>query len=69
MYKKQRKETKEIIKLLRDELGEFVRREVGREPMVIPMYVFITKNEPKILTEKDEKEDIAGMTIEEQGGE
>lgn len=69
VYKKQRKETREIIKLLRDELGEFVRREVGREPMVVPMYVFITKNEPKILMKKDEKEDVVGMTIEEQWGE
>lgn len=69
VYKKQRKDTKEIIKLLRDELGDFVKREVGREPMIIPTYVFITKNEPKSLTKNTPTDDVVGMTIEEQGGE
>ena len=32
------------MKAIKDELGEFVRKDIGREPMVVPMYVFITKN-------------------------
>lgn len=39
-----RKDTKEIMKVIKDELGEFIRKDIGREPMVVPMYVFITKN-------------------------
>ena len=68
------------MKAIKDELGEFIRKDVGREPMVVPMYVYITKNgEPvkkpsskRTVTKKipeDNPEDPAGMTIEEQGGE
>jgi len=76
-----RKETKDIMKAIKDELGEFVRKQVGREPMVVPMYVYITKNTDsttkkpvarKTVAKKvthDDPEDPVGMTIEEQGGE
>jgi hypothetical protein len=57
------------MKAIKDELGEFVRKEVGREPMVVPMYVYITKNglpEKKAVRADDVSIDPAGMTIEEQ---
>jgi hypothetical protein len=69
------------MKAIKDELGEYIRKEVGREPMVVPMYVYITKNgdlptkKPvvkKVVSKKvvlDDPEDPVGMTIEEQGGE
>jgi hypothetical protein len=60
------------MKAIKDELGEFIRKDIGREPMVVPMYVFITKNgelPPKKKLIKIEEADPAGMTIEEQGGE
>ena len=67
------------MKAIKDELGEFVRQTVGREPMVVPMYVYITKNgnppqkrpvgtKPRKVVPV-EQDDPAGMTIEEQGGE
>lgn len=71
LYKKMR-EIKDIMKIIKDDMGEFLRKELGREPMVIPMYVYISKNDPaqqpKQKTIKEE-EDVAGMTIEEQWGE
>lgn len=42
--KKKKREMKDIMKILRDDLGEYIKKEVGREPMIVPMYVYITKN-------------------------
>ena len=67
-HKKKRKELKDIMKGIKEDLWDYVKKEVGREPMVIPMYVYITRN---ATNKKDQEasEDPAGMTIEEQGGE
>jgi mRNA degradation ribonuclease J1/J2 len=40
-------EIKEIMKVIKDSLAEFMMKKVGREPMVIPMYVYIGKDKPK----------------------
>lgn len=42
-YMKQWKEIKDIMKMIKDELGEFLMKQVGRQPMIIPMYVYITR--------------------------
>jgi mRNA degradation ribonuclease J1/J2 len=41
---KKRFETKEIMRTIRDNLAEFMMKKVGREPLVIPMYVYIGKD-------------------------
>lgn len=42
--RKKRKETKEIMRVIKDELGDYIMKEVGRQPMVIPMFVYITRD-------------------------
>ena len=32
------------MRFIRDDLAEFMMKKVGREPMVIPMYVYIGKD-------------------------
>ncbi len=41
---KKRFETKEIMRTIRDNLAEFMMKKVWREPLVIPMYVYIGKD-------------------------
>lgn len=43
-YIKKRKEMKDVMRMIKEDLGEFVTKEVGRSPMIIPMYVYITKD-------------------------
>ena len=57
------------MKSLRDEVTDFVKKEVGREPMVIPMYVYITKSDEEQTNTKDLEVDVADTTIEAQGGD
>gem|GEM_PF-804598 len=71
-YAKKRMETKDIMKKIKDDLGDYINKEIGRSPMVIPMYVYIsrdgaTKTAP--VAKKDKEEEVVGMTLEEQGGE
>ena len=65
---KKTKETRIILKQLKEDLSEFINAEVGRSPMIIPMFVYMTEELlSQIDTEKvAEEEDVAGMTIEEQ---
>lgn len=41
---KKKYEIKEIMRFIKDDLAEFMMKKVGREPMVIPMYVYIGKD-------------------------
>ncbi len=41
---KKRLDVKDIMKNMKDDLGDFLMKEVGRQPMVIPMYVYISRN-------------------------
>lgn len=34
---------KDIMKIIKDEMANFLMKKVGREPMVVPMYVYITR--------------------------
>ncbi len=68
-YAKKRMETKDIMKKIKDDLGDYINKEIWRSPMVIPMYVYISREGwAKEAPEKKEDE-VVGMTIEEQGGE
>lgn len=65
---KRTKETRLILKQLKVDVSDFIRAEVGREPMIIPMFVYMTE---ELLSQLDkdkiaEEEDVVGMTIEEQ---
>lgn len=41
---KRKKDTKEIMRAIKDELSDYLNKEVGREPMIMPMYVYITRD-------------------------
>jgi hypothetical protein len=48
------------MRTVKDELGEFLNKEIGREPMIVPMYVYITRD-PKSPVPNEE-----GLPIEGQ---
>lgn len=41
---KQKKDVKDIMKIIKDDLGDYMMKHVGRQPMVIPMYVYISRD-------------------------
>ncbi len=77
-YVKKRMDIKDIMKKLKEDLGDFLNKEIWRTPMVIPMYVYISRDSaPKAGSptkkikekEKVEEPDVVWMTIEEQWGD
>lgn len=55
-YKKKGKDIKDILRMIKDELADFMMKQIGRQPMVIPMYVYIARdtNQPSAaLIEQD----------------
>jgi hypothetical protein len=59
-------EVRDNLKLIKDDLGQYVNKIIGRTPMIMPMFVYINRD-----TKDDVKEDeaIVGMTLEEQGSD
>jgi ribonuclease J len=41
---KQKKDIKDIMKIIKDDLWDYVMKEVWRQPMIIPMYVYIARD-------------------------
>lgn len=67
---KQTSDVKMILKLIKDELGNFIEKNIGRVPMLMPMFVYINRDAVKDESKLDamsSDEAIVGMTIEEQG--
>ena len=64
--KRRRMEVRDNLKLIKDDLGQYVNKIIGRTPMIMPMFVYINRD-----TKDDVKEDeaIVGMTLEEQGSD
>jgi hypothetical protein len=59
-----------ILKLIKDELGSFIEKGIGRVPMLMPMFVYINRDAIGTESKADPMtadEAIVGMTIEEQG--
>lgn len=59
-----------ILKTMKDELGEFIEKNIGRVPMIMPMFVYINRDAVKDESKLDAisaEEAIVGMTLEEQG--
>jgi len=71
LYKKNAKNTvRDILRRVKDDLSDHIVKLIGREPMVIPMFVYINRDAIKHDMEQDNAEDaILGMTLEEQGSE
>ncbi len=60
---------KEVLKQIKDELSDFIMKNIWREPMIIPMFVYINRqwvwNQQDAMSAEDA---LVGMTLEEQGG-
>lgn len=52
-YAKKIHETKDIMKKIKDDLWDYLKKEIWRTPMVVPMYVFISRESADKLSEKD----------------
>jgi hypothetical protein len=57
---------KDNLRLIRDELGEYITKIIGRVPMLMLMYVYINREAVQNIP-VDEGNEIIGMTLEEQG--
>ena len=67
--KKKGKDTKDIMKAIKDDMSDFLQKEVGRKPMVIATFVYISREGAKKSSNGHGLDTTVGMTIEEQGGE
>ena len=64
-YQKKWKEVKDNLRQIKDDLGEFISKIIGRVPMLMPMFVYINRDPKAADLSNDEA--ILGMTLEEQG--
>ena len=63
---KKRMDIKDNLKLIREELGEYITKIIGRVPMLMLMYVYINREAVQNI-QVDNNDEIIGMTLEEQG--
>lgn len=57
---------KDNLKFIREALGEYITKIIGRVPMLMLMYVYINREAVQNIP-VDNNEEIIGMTLEEQG--
>lgn len=64
---KRRMDIKDNLRQMKDGLGDFISKIIGRIPMLLPMYVYINREAqtPSDVIALDEA--VVGMTLEEQG--
>jgi len=65
-HQKRGKEVKDNLRQIKEDLGEFISKIIGRVPMIMPMFVYINRD-PKVASDLTHDEAILGMTLEEQG--
>jgi beta-lactamase domain protein len=63
---KKRMDIKDNLKLIREELGEYITKIIGRVPMLMLMYVYINREAVQNI-QVEPSDEIIGMTLEEQG--
>ena len=64
---KKKMEVKDNLRIIRDELGEYITKIIGRVPMLMLMYVYINREAIQNIP-VEANDEIIGMTLEEQGG-
>lgn len=62
---KRRKDIKENLRLIKEDLGEFINKIIWRVPMIMTMFVYINRDSQNGDISPDEA--IVGMTLDEQG--
>ncbi len=65
--RKKRMDVKDNLKQMKEDLGDFVTKIIGRVPMLLPMYVYINREAQNAHWDVTPDEAIVGMTLEEQG--
>jgi len=60
------KDVKANLKLIKEDLWQYVQQIIGREPMIVPSFVYINRDDVTndVMSEEDA---IVGMTLDEQG--
>jgi hypothetical protein len=53
------------LRIIKDDLGEYITKTVGRVPMLLTMFVYINRD-PKFSDDLTTDEALLGMTLEEQ---
>lgn len=61
---KRNMEVRDNLRIIKDDLGGFINKVIGRTPMIVPMFVYINRDAKDDIAEEDA---IVGMTLEEQG--
>lgn len=65
-FLRKEKEVKNILKLVKEELNDFLTKTVWRVPMIIPMFVYINRESIWSIDAMEEEEALVWMTLEEQ---
>ena len=63
---KKKMEIKDNLKSIREDLGEYITKIIGRIPMLMLMYVYINREAVQNI-QVEPNDEIIGMTLEEQG--
>ena len=64
---KRRMDIKDNLRQIKESLGDFVLKIIGRVPMLLPMYVYINREAQNGHTDVTSDEAVVGMTLDEQG--
>jgi ribonuclease J len=64
---KKRLDIKENLRRIKDDLGEYITKIIGRVPMIMPMFVYINRDPQAQGTDLSLDDAIVGMTLDEQG--
>lgn len=64
---KKRMDIKDNLKQIKEDLGTYIEKIIGRVPMLLPMYVYINREAQPVMTDVAPEEAVVGMTLDEQG--
>ncbi|MEI6672304.1 MAG: hypothetical protein WCL02_02855 [bacterium] len=65
-HQKKRMDIKDNLRQMKEDLGEYIEKIIGRVPLLMPMYVYINR-EAQNGGDIPQDEAVLGMTLEEQG--
>ena len=60
-------DVRDNLKQLKEMLGEFISKIIGRVPMLMTMFVYINRDAQNGNGDLPQEEALVGMTLEEQG--
>lgn len=66
-HHKKRMDIKDNLKQMKEDLGEYIEKIIGRVPLLMPMYVYINRDAQNGNGDISLDEAVVGMTLEEQG--